>query len=106
MSECDVSYVAGDTGSLHGPVTCKDKAGAVIDLTGASAKLLYRMDGGALQTKTMTVNAPETAGKVQYQFLTGELVEGVMQGEVEVTDSSSKIITELCVFTRNVRAKI
>lgn len=106
MALCDIDFVAGDTGSVHGPVTCKDKAGTVIDLTGASAKLIYRMDGGAKITKTMTVNSPTTDGKVQYQFLTGELVVGVMAGEVEITDSSGDVITELCVFTRRIRAKV
>lgn len=106
MVTCVIDYVAGDTGTIHGPVTCKDKAGTVIDLTGGSAKLLYRMDGGSLQTKTMTVNSPATSGNVQYQFLSGELIAGEMVGEIEVTDSGNKIITEICTFTRAIRAKI
>jgi len=98
-------YVENDTGTVHGPVRMVDKAGAVIDATGGTARLKYKINGLALQTKTMTINSPSTDGKVQYQFLAGELIKGVMIGEVEFTDSSGAIITELCQFRRVIRAK-
>lgn len=103
---CLIDYVAGDTASKHGPVTCKDKAGVVIDLTGTTVKLLYRIEGGALQTRTMTILSPATEGKVEYQFISTDLTEGVMVGAVEITDSGGKIVTETCTFKRVIRAKL
>lgn len=108
MAICAVDLVAGDTGSLHGPVTCVDKAGAIINLTGATVLLKYKitLNGveGSEQVKTMTINAPATAGIAQYQFLAGELTEGIQKGFVHVTDSGGFINSELCKFTKTIRA--
>lgn len=101
---CAYDYVAGDTATKHGPVTCKDKDGAVIDLTGATVRLLYRINAGALQTKNMTVLTPATNGKAEYLFLAGELIAGEMEGSVQITDASSKVVTETCTFFRTIRA--
>lgn len=103
---CIVDYVEGDTGTVHGPVTCLDKNGNIIDLTGATVNLLYRIEGGSLVTRLMTVNSPATAGIVQYQFITGELTEGEMIGEIQITDVSGFVTTEVCKFKRNIRAKV
>jgi len=83
--------IAGDTKTKL-RITCKDAdTGAVIDLTGATANLLWRIDGGTLVTKTgITVVAPPTSGIVEYQFTTGELIAGYMEAEVELTDVSAK----------------
>lgn len=98
--------VASDTGSKL-VVTCKDNdTKAVIDLTGATVKLKYSISGGALQTKTMTVQTPATNGKAEYQFLAGELSAGAMQAEVEITDATGKIITSLDLLTIPIRARL
>ena len=105
MATCSIDFVENDTGSVL-LVTCKTKAGGIIDLTGASVALKYRIDGGTLQTKTMTINPPATAGIVQYQFLAGELIAGEMIEAVEITNSASKVISELCTVTHTIRGKL
>lgn len=98
-------FVAGDTGSKL-VATCKDKGtGDLIDLTGQTVRLKYRIAGGALQTKTMTVSSPSTAGKAEYLFLANELAAGEMVGEVEIEDGTGKIITQLDPFRLDIRAK-
>lgn len=101
-----IVLIAGDTGSKI-VVTCKDKDTAVvIDLTGATAKLRYSINGGATVEKNMVIVAPATAGKVEYQFLSADLVAGTMQSEVQITDAGGKIITSLEPFTLSIRGKI
>lgn len=101
-----VEYVAGDTGSKL-VATCRDsETKALIALTGATVRVKYRVDGGALQTKAMTILVPATNGKAEYLFLGGELVAGVMRGEIEITDGAGKVITSLEPFLIKIRAKL
>lgn len=100
-----VEFVAGDTGSKL-IANCKNnEMKAVLDLTGATVKVKYRISGGALQTKSMSILSPATNGKAEYLFLAGELTSGYMQGEIEITDASGKVITSLDPFVLEVRAK-
>ena len=100
----DYSFVAGDTASVL-TVTCKrSDTGAVIDLTGVTVSLKWRIDGGTLVTKTMTVTAPAT-GVATYEFDTADLVAGIMLAEVEVTTGSG-ITTSLEAFRFTIRAKV
>ena len=99
-------FVENDTGSTL-KVTCKDRqAGTVVNLTGATVKLKYTIDGGALATKTMTIQVPGTDGIATYQFLAVELVKGLMVAEVEVTDSGGKILTNLEPQTFLIRPRL
>lgn len=96
--------VAGDTGSKL-VVTCKDSATkAVIDLTGKAVQLRYRIDGGALITKTMTVQNPPTAGKAEYQFGANDLSAGTLAGEVRIQPGAADQLTSLDPFYLPVRA--
>lgn len=98
--------VAGDTASKL-VVTCKDNATqSVIDLTGATVRLRYRIDGGALQVKTMTVQTPAANGKADYQWAGGELTAGTLLAEVEITDAAGKVMTSLEPIYLPVRAKL
>lgn len=95
-------FVAGDTGSKL-EVTCiNDDTGAVINLTGSTVKLKWKNTAGVLQIKTMTITSA-VGGVAEYQFLTGELFSGTMNFEVEITDSSSKIIRSLDLISEKVR---
>lgn len=98
-------FVAGDTGSKL-EVTCKNDAdNTAINLTGATVKLKWKDAGGTLQTKTMTITSAAT-GVAEYQFLAGELFAGLMNFEVEITDSGGKIIRCLEIIAEKVRAAL
>lgn len=101
----DYSFVAGDTASVL-TVTCKrSDTGAVIDLTGASVALKYRIDGGTLQSRTMTIDADPSTGVVTYEFDSGDLTEGQMVAEVEVTTLAG-ITTSLEPFRFTIRGRV
>ena len=64
-----------DTGSTL-KVTCKDDAtGVVIDITGFTVQLLYKIGSSVLQTKTMTITDGSN-GIATYKFLAAELLAG------------------------------
>lgn len=99
-------FVSGDTGSTL-KVTCKnDSDNAVIDLTGATIKLKWKDSSSTLQTRTMTIVSPATSGIAEYQFLAGELFAGLMNFEIEITDSGGKIIRCLEIIAEKVRAAL
>ncbi|MCI0488926.1 MAG: hypothetical protein L0229_20230 [Blastocatellia bacterium] len=100
-----MDLVAGDSGTTL-VVTCKDKdSKAAINLNGKNVKVKWRANGGALQTKTMTVT-DAAGGVAEYLFLTGELIKGILKGEVEITDSSGLVITQVEPFSLSIRSKI
>lgn len=98
-------FVAGDTGSKL-VVTCKEQATkAVKNLTGASLKLKWKINDGTLSQPTMTItDAPN--GIAEYQFASGELVAGMMEAAVEITDSGGLVTTQLTPFQFAVRAEL
>lgn len=100
-----IEFTEGDTGSKFKP-TCKNNSdGAIINLTGATIKLRYRISKGTLQEKTMTItNSPGTDGVVEYLFLTGELTPGAMEAHVEIT-KAGKLITSLGPFKATIRPR-
>lgn len=99
------SFVTGDTGSKL-VVTCTDDVlGTAINLTGATVKLHWITNAGVLANKTMTVTSAAT-GVCEYQFLTGEIQSPVMAFEVEITDSTSKVITSLDTIVVSVRDQL
>ena len=100
------ALVQNDTGSKL-VVTCKDnETKVVIDLTGATVRLKYKIDTGTLQTKTMTVPPPATNGKAEYQWLTAELTPGVLEAQIEITDATSKVLTSLDPILLPIRTKL
>lgn len=97
-------WVAGD--NLKIKRTCRRASdSSVIDLTGATVKLYYSIDGGARQTKTMTITSA-SLGQVEYQFLTIDLIYGKFVGEIEITDSSGKIYTCDPKIERNIQDRL
>ncbi len=99
-----VELVTGDTGSVL-TVTCTDNdSGAVINLTGATVKL--RWEGNtALVTKTMTI-ADAAGGIATYRFLAGEIIFPKMKFEVEITDATGYITTNLELIEIEVREEL
>jgi hypothetical protein len=100
------TFVDGDRPLLK--YTCrKNSDKSVIDLTGyTSAKLYYRIEGGDLQTKTMTFLSPRTNGQVEYQFLLGELVPGRFHGEIEIIDAAGRTFRQEPAIHFPVRSKV
>lgn len=97
-----MDFVENDTGSIL-RVTCTDRdSGAVINLTGATVRLRWKQSG-VVTTKTMDIVSPATAGIAEYQFATGELVRGVRQFEVEITDSGGKKLSSLEPLVKTIR---
>jgi hypothetical protein len=97
-------FVEGDETLLQ--VNCIGFDRTAIDVSGATVTLRYRIAGGSLQSKTMTINAPNSAGQVQYQFLSGDLTPGKLSGEVGLQDNTGKAFTSLRGFHFSVRPKI
>jgi hypothetical protein len=98
--------VAGDTASVL-TVTCTDKGPAtVIDLTGATVQLRFRLNGGARTDVSMTIPAPATDGIATYQFGAGELSVGQFAGEVVITDAVGTIKKILDIIRLTVRAAL
>lgn len=68
--------------------------GLAKDITGATVLLHYRIADGTVKVKTMAIVAPATDGRVEYEFLVGDLdVPGDLDYEVQVTDVGGKITT-------------
>lgn len=97
--------VTGDTGSLL-QVTCTDsRTAAAINLAGATVRLRWTNDAGVVVTKPMTV-VSAAAGTAKYQFLAGEIIFPKMTFEVEITDSSGFIISNLALIEMTVREQL
>ncbi len=100
-----IEFVQADTGSKLRAVCVDDATGLPIDLTGATVRARYKIDGGSLQTKVMTI-VDALAGEAEYLFSTGELAPGALEGEIEITDSGGKVITSLQTFHFGIRTKL
>lgn len=98
--------VAGDRGSVL-VVTVKDAdTDTVMNLTGKTVKLRYKINGGTVTVKTMTAQVPETNGKAEYQFEAADLVAGDFEGEVRLQDGLADQLTSVTTFHRSVRAAL
>lgn len=99
-----MKVVAGDNVTLK--VTCKrlsDKS--IIDLTGATVRLKFKVNDGSLVTQVMTVPTPAN-GQAQYKFATNELTVGEVDAEVEITDVSTNVFTNLIPLHIGVRSRV
>jgi len=96
-----MQYVVGDTPLLQ--VTVVDEEdGSAVDLTGGSATLRWRINGGSVQTASMTA-IDASNGVFNRYWGSGELsAEGTVLFEVLTIDSSSKRRTSQ-QFRRNIR---
>ena len=99
-------FVEDDTGSTLEITAKNDATGVVIDLTGSTVSLRYRIQGGSLQTKGMTLDGDPTTGKATYQFLTGELDVGDFIGDVTITDGASETVSSLENIVLEVKARV
>lgn len=105
--------VEGDTGSEL-EVTCKenDAAQTIIDLTGATVKLRFKILKDAVVVlgvteQTMTIVGAPTNGIAKYVFLGVELPgQGNMHARAVITDSGGKIISQLEPFIIPVGPKL
>lgn len=84
--------------------------GTIIDNAGSAYTLKYRINNGALQSKTMTNEVtgtdPITGGFAYYTFLSTELsVAGQLKGEVEILNAS-KVVSNSLPFIIPIRAKV
>lgn len=77
--------IVGDTLAIL-RVTVKD-AGTVVNLTGATVLMNYRINGGTLVTTTNWTISNPTTGVCDYQFTSGELTAGQLVGELQITIS-------------------
>jgi hypothetical protein len=96
--------VTGDTASSLS-ITCKDSAGQPIDLTGCTVKLHWLDENGVLKNPDMTISNAVN-GIVTYQFGANEIFAPKMVFEVQITNSSGKILTSSNTFTLTVREQI
>lgn len=101
-----MTFVQGDRPLLKR--TClKNSDRSVIDLTGyTSAKLFYRIEGGALVEKTMTFLSPRTNGQVEYQFTAGEFLAGRFNGEIEIIDAAGRPFRQDPPIAATIRSKV
>ncbi len=79
-----------------------------IDLTGKTAKLRYKINGGALQSRTMTpLNQTTNKGQAEYVLQAADLTaSGQMVGEGRVNDGEADQLTSIETFTREVRGAL
>lgn len=96
--------VAGDTESTL-KITCKDSDGTVINLTGATVRVYWRIANGNVQSRTMTIDASPATGIATYKFQSGDLIVGDLVGEIEIQFTSGTILTSVVTFTINVRLR-
>ena len=97
-------FVSNDTGSIL-QTTCVDSTNAAIDLTGSTVHLQWKDNTGTLQSKIMTI-VTAASGIVKYQFAAGELIPGVMEFEVQITDSSGYITTNVTLISLTIREEV
>jgi hypothetical protein len=106
-----IDFVAGDTATKLRRTIKNGQDGSVVDLSGATVKIKWRIDGGTLVTKDMTI-LDAAKGRVEYQFGAGELTadatkgESKMRGEVMVLDALSKELTQRVPFNYIIRARV
>lgn len=96
------TYTVGDEVTVQATVK---NGSAVVDLSGATVKLRFSVNGADGTEVTMTVTNA-AAGECEYQFTTAQIsAEGHILMEVEVTDSGGTIVTSDPI-QRNIRSKL
>jgi len=97
--------VTGDTGSRL-ILTVKDRSTETArNLTGATVKVRWRDNDRQLVERDASVT-DATGGICQYVFAAGEIIAPSMRIEIEVTDSTGKIITGVDPIDLTVREEI
>jgi len=102
-----IEFVQLDTGSKIKLHCVDDDLDTAIDLTGGTVRLRYKIAGGALQTRVMSIVGAPVNGDADYLFQSGELTPGGgLECEFEITDSGGKVITSLETFKFGIRTKL
>ncbi len=97
--------VVGDRGKLVR--TIRNAADdSLFDLTGKTVTLKYKINGGALQSKAMTVQNPGTNGRAEYQFAANDLTAGELEGEIVIQEGLADQLTTLSTFHIPIRARL
>ena len=105
----EATFVAADTGSKL-TVTCKEKStGSVIDLTGATGQIRFKIISPdksevALVTAAMTVEVA-ASGTISYTFTSGQLAEGLLVADVTLTLSGGGTVTNTAPIEEVIRAR-
>lgn len=98
--------VTGDTASVIRVALTDQTTRAPLNLTGSTVRLHWiRQSDLVLQVRVMTVTDPLT-GVATYNFAAGEIEAPSMEFEVEITNSSSKILTSTKTFKAKVREQL
>lgn len=96
-------FVKGDTAGIFEAVV-SDKGPVpkqLLDLTGSTGELKYRIAGGTLKTKTMAPLSPQSdadkKGRIQVALSDSAdlYASGEMLADVRIIDGSGKVITNL-----------
>lgn len=95
--------VAGDETKLTLHLVGRDRTR--IDVTGGSATLRWRMNGGAATDSSMTLVTP-VSGVVRYQFTTSDLEEGVLTADVVATTAAGQTFRNRKVLRLEVRGQV
>lgn len=100
--------VAGDGGSLLRVTLTDHTTHEVLDLTGKTVQIRYKLNGGALQTRVMTpLDQATLKGQAQYQFLPADLTgPGELKGEVRLQHGLTDQLTTVHPFHLLVRAPL
>lgn len=78
--------------------TYQDSAGAVINLTGYTAKFVYVRHGGSAVTRSASVSTP-LSGQVTYTWVTGDMdADGIYTGEFHVSNGTNRYVSEPIVW--------
>jgi len=90
MSVTKYDFRADDTLTVFRFTIFDKQTKTVIPLSGThTANLVWSINGGASVTRAMSVLSGADDGKVEYQFASGELIEGTMEVQVKITETSS-----------------
>lgn len=83
-----------------------DQDDSAVDLTGATVKMRYSINGASVVEKTATLDADPTTGIATYRAADTDLTEGEMVREWEVTDGSGNTVIGGTQFHSKIRAKL
>lgn len=106
MSE-EYSWTEGDTSILE--VVCENKQDlSLIDLTGKTVTLRYKIGSLALVERAMTPDIDQVVNKglAAYQFLSTELTPGILVGEIRVNDATTHVLTSVTPVGGRIRKKL
>lgn len=105
--------VTGDGGSTLRVTLVDKQSGEPLDLTGKAVHVQWRIDGGALVTRAMTLLDQGTLrGQAEYAFTAADLVlgagvaAGTMVGQYVLQSGQSDQLTSLETFKLVLRARL